>query len=63
MVLSHDQGGRVRVRVWIVRLALRRPSTFVVAFLIVVLGVVTFQRILTDIFPEVRIPIAASSGR
>lgn len=48
------------MRVWIVRLALRRPSTFVVvAFLIVVLGVVTFQRMPTDIFPEVRIPIAA----
>jgi CzcA family heavy metal efflux pump len=45
---------------WIVRLALRRPYTFVVvALLIVFLGIVTFQRMPTDIFPEVRIPIAA----
>jgi len=45
---------------WIVRLALRRPYTFVVvALLIVFLGIVTFQRMPTDIFPEVKIPIAA----
>src|SRR5205807_8151941 len=43
---------------WIVRLALRRPYTFVVvALLLVVLGVVTVQRMPTDIFPNVDIPV------
>ena len=43
---------------WIVRLALRRPYTFiVVALLLVVLGVVTLQRMPTDIFPDVDIPV------
>src|SRR5882724_11880634 len=43
---------------WIVRLALRRPYTFVVvALLIVLLCVVTIQRTPTDIFPEVHIPV------
>lgn len=44
----------------IVRLALRRPYTFmVVALLIVLLGVVTIQRTPTDIFPEVSIPVVS----
>ena len=43
---------------WIVRLALRRPYTFVVvALLIVVLGIVTIERMSTDIFPNVDIPV------
>src|SRR5260370_29096985 len=43
---------------WIVRLALRRPYTFVVAaLLILVLGVVTIERTPVDIFPEVNIPV------
>ena len=43
---------------WIVRLALRRPYTFVVvALLLVVMGVVTVQRMPTDIFPNVDIPV------
>ncbi len=43
---------------WIVRLALRRPYTFVVvAVLIVLLGAVTIVRTPTDIFPEVNIPV------
>ena len=43
---------------WIVRLALRRPYTFViVALLITILGVVTAQRMSTDIFPNVDIPV------
>src|SRR5258705_7240168 len=43
---------------WIVRLALRRPYTFVIAaLLLVVLGVVTVQRMPTDIFPNVDIPV------
>ena len=43
---------------WIVRLALRRPYTFVVvALLILVLGVVTIARMPVDIFPDVNIPV------
>jgi multidrug efflux pump subunit AcrB len=43
---------------WIVRLALRRPYTFVVmAILIVLLGVFAILKMPTDIFPEVDIPV------
>ncbi|MBS2024083.1 MAG: efflux RND transporter permease subunit, partial [Deltaproteobacteria bacterium] len=43
---------------WIVRLALRRPYTFVVmAMLIVILGFVSIARMPTDIFPEIDIPV------
>ena len=45
---------------WIVRLALRRPYTFVVmAMLIVLLGGVTIARMPTDIFPDIDIPVIA----
>ena len=45
---------------WIVKLALRRPYTFVVmALLIGLLGVVTIQRMSTDIFPEIDIPVVS----
>ena len=43
---------------WIVRLALRRPYTFVVmAIAIVLLGVFAILKMPTDIFPEVDIPV------
>ena len=43
---------------WLVRMALRRPYTFVVmAMLIVILGVVTILRMPTDIFPDIDIPV------
>ena len=43
---------------WIVRLALRRPYTFVVmAMAIVLMGMVAILRMPTDIFPEVDIPV------
>ena len=43
---------------WLVRLALRRPYTFVVmAVLIVLLGAVTIRRMPTDILPEIDIPV------
>ncbi len=43
---------------WIVRLALRRPYTFVVlALLIAVLGVVSIVSMPIDIFPEINIPV------
>ncbi len=45
---------------WIVRLALRRPYTFVVAaMLVVILGIVTIIRMPTDIFPEIDIPVVS----
>src|SRR5580704_1832407 len=45
---------------WIVQLALRRPYTFVVmAMLIVILGVVTIVRMPTDIFPDIDIPVVS----
>ncbi len=45
---------------WIVRLALRKPYTFVVmSILIAILGGVTIFRMPTDIFPEIDIPVVA----
>jgi CzcA family heavy metal efflux pump len=43
---------------WIVKLALRRPYTFVVvALLILLLGATTIRNTPTDIFPEIDIPV------
>lgn len=45
---------------WIVRLALRRPYTFVVgAMVVALLGVLSIIRMPTDIFPEVDIPVVS----
>ncbi len=45
---------------WIVKLALRRPYTFLVlAILITLLGVYSILRTPTDIFPNIRIPVVA----
>ncbi len=45
---------------WIVRLALRRPYTFVVlAILILVMGMVAIYRTPTDIFPNINIPVVS----
>jgi len=45
---------------WIVRLALRRPYTFVVAsILILILGVVSILRTPVDIFPNIDIPVVS----
>src|SRR6516165_521103 len=45
---------------WIVRLALRRTYTFIVAaMLIAVLGVVTINRSQTDMFPNIDIPVVS----
>ena len=45
---------------WIVALALRRPYTFVVmAMLIVILTIVTVPRTPVDIFPEINIPVVS----
>jgi multidrug efflux pump subunit AcrB len=43
---------------WIVRLALRRPYTFIVfALLILILGIFSIENMPTDIFPNIDIPI------
>ncbi len=45
---------------WIVKLALSRPYTFVVmAALIVILGVVSIASMATDIFPDIDIPVVS----
>jgi len=45
---------------WIVQLALRRPYTFVImSLVIVILGVLAIFRMPTDIFPEIDIPVAS----
>jgi multidrug efflux pump subunit AcrB len=45
---------------WIVQLALRRPYTFVImSLVIVILGVLAIYRMPTDIFPEIDIPVAS----
>lgn len=45
---------------WIVALALRRPYTFtVMAIMIVLMGVVTISRMATDIFPDINIPVVS----
>ena len=45
---------------WIVRVALQRPYTFIMlAVLIVLLGGYSILNTATDIFPNIRIPIAA----
>ena len=45
---------------WIVRLALRRPYTFVVAALVIIfLGPFVIFRTPTDIFPNINIPVVS----
>jgi multidrug efflux pump subunit AcrB len=45
---------------WIVRLALRRPYTFiVVAMLLIILGPLAILRTSTDIFPNINIPVVS----
>src|SRR5256886_8802272 len=47
-------------RMWIVRLALRRPYTIaVMAVLILVLGTLSLTRMIVDIFPTIDIPVVA----
>src|SRR5262245_13484979 len=50
----------MKVRMWIVRIALNRPYTFVVlALLIFRIGPLTIARTSTDIFPNIDIPVGA----
>ena len=49
-----------RYTMWIVQLALRRPYTFIVmALVIVILGITTIQRTPTDVFPVIDIPVVS----
>jgi len=44
--------------IWIVQVALRRPYTFIVlALLIMIFGVLSAVRTPTDIFPNINIPV------
>ncbi len=46
---------------WIVRLALSRPYTFIVlAILIIIASPVAIYRMPTDIFPDINIPVVAA---
>jgi multidrug efflux pump subunit AcrB len=48
---------------WIVALALRRPYTFVVmALLIIILTPLTISRTPVDIFPEINIPVVSTNS-
>src|SRR5690242_8400108 len=43
---------------WLVRIALKRPYTFIVmSMLIVIAGVVSILKMPTDIFPDIDIPV------
>jgi len=49
---------------WIVRLALSRPYTFIVlALVIALLGAFAIQRTATDIFPDIKIPVVSTIWR
>src|SRR5882724_3749926 len=59
--LAAARGPRGKGPMWIVELALRRPYTFVVlAMLIVLMGVAEILRTPTDIYPEINIPVVAA---
>jgi multidrug efflux pump subunit AcrB len=46
---------------WIVKVALQRPYTFLVlAILILLMGVLAILRTATDIFPAINIPVVAA---
>src|ERR1700710_829836 len=45
---------------WIVRLALRRPySVAVMAFLILIMGIMSIKAMMVDIFPVIDIPVVS----
>src|SRR3984885_1469586 len=55
---SRDLGGRTRM--WIVKIALTRPYTFIVlALLILIASPIIILRTPTDIFPSIDIPVVA----
>ena len=47
--------------IWIVRVALNRPYTFIVlALLIMILGPLVYVNMRTDIFPDIRVPVVSA---
>src|SRR6266851_5030267 len=59
MLLQSTYAHCTEVSMWIVRLALTRPYTFVVmAVLIAILGVMSILTTPTDVFPYINIPVA-----
>ena len=45
---------------WLVQLGLKRPYTFVVgAMLILIFGIVSVRKMATDIFPNIDIPVVS----
>jgi multidrug efflux pump subunit AcrB len=47
--------------VWIVKIALQRPYTFIVlAIVIQLMGLVAISRLAVDVFPRIDLPIAAT---
>src|SRR5215469_8773985 len=55
---------RASIRMWIVKIALQRPYTFLVlAILILLMGVLAIVRTATDIFPAIDIPVVATIWR
>ena len=45
---------------WIVRIALSRPYTFIVlALMLLIIGPLTLMRTPTDIFPDINIPVVS----
>src|SRR5271169_5452883 len=60
MTTVDSQTDGKRKPMWIVRLALRRPYTFVVvSILIVIMGGLAIVRTPTDIFPNIDIPVVS----
>jgi hypothetical protein len=58
--IDYRQGGRPCYNVWIVKLALDRPYTFIIlALLILILSPVVILRTPVDIFPNINIPVVA----
>ena len=52
--------GEKLVMMWLVRLALNRPYTFIVAsILILILSVVAVVRTPTDILPDINVPVVS----
>ena len=57
-IKKHAQAGRGLVSMWIVKVALNRPYTFIVlAILILIAAPVVILRTPTDIFPNINIPV------
>ncbi len=57
-IARDDHAGGRSPAMWLVRIALKRPYTFIVmAMLIVIVGIFSILRMPTDIFPEIDIPV------